>query len=301
MSLAARFKKLRPHLKDSTVRTYVSSINRLKKVDKHLDYAPISNYLKSLPVNTATSVLSALIVLEGRERFGRLYDSLVEDNEKMRGHQRFSDAELKNWTSSKEIKEGIQRIRFEVTKLGLLDRPRKLNAKEFQILQHLLVLTFYSEFHFRSDLVTVRLGKHTGENYFHGGKLYLNKFKTAKQFKTRGLLPQIFTPSRRLGALLRKFVDIRKRQDIKHDFLICNMKWKPFKRDTFYKYLSGITWKYIGKRFGTSMLRKVYITEFLAKGPGLHERKKFMYSMQQLSMEQQEEYRRLYKPKEKMS
>ena len=95
------------------MRTYVSSINRLKKVDKHLDYGPISNYLKSLPVNTATSVLSALIVLEGRERFGRLYDSFVEDNEKMRGHQRFSNAELKNWTSSKEIKEGIQRIRFE--------------------------------------------------------------------------------------------------------------------------------------------------------------------------------------------
>ena len=99
--------------------------------------------------------------------------------------------------------------------------------------------------------------------------------------------------------MLRKFIDIRKHQD--HDFLICNSSWKPFKRDTFYKYMSGITWKYIGKRFGTSMLRKVYITEFLAKGPGLHERKKFMYSMQQLSIAQQEEYRRLYKPKEKSS
>jgi hypothetical protein len=299
MSLAARFKKLRPHLKDTTVKTYVSSINRLKRVDKHLDYAPISNYLKSLSVSVAVSVLSALIVLEGRERFGRLYDDLISDNEKMRGHQKFSSAELKNWTSSKEIKEGIQRIRFEVTKIGLLDRPRQLKAKEFQILQHLLVLTFYSEFHFRSDLVSVRIGKHTGENYFHAGKLYLNKFKTAKQFKARGLLPQIFTPSRRLAPLLRKFLDIRARQpDIKHDFLICNGKWKPFKRDTFYKYLSGITWRYIGKRFGTSMLRKVYVTEFLAKQPGLHERKKFLHGMQQLSIETQETYRRLYKPKD---
>jgi len=253
--------------------------------------------LKTLPANIAVSVLSALIVLEGRQRFGRIFDGLIEDAEKMRGSQRFSKAEHKNWTSSQEIREGIKRIKFEVNKLKLLERPRELKSSEYAILQNYLVLKFYSEFHFRSDLVSIRIGKHTGQNYYHGGKLFLNKFKTAAKFHARGQLPLVFTPSRGLQSLLRKFVQIRAMQPkINRDYLISNKSWKPFVRDTFYKYLSGITWRYIGKRFGTSMMRKIYITEFLAKNPSFKERQKFMYGMQQLSIDTQEGYRRLFPP-----
>ena len=212
--LRERFKKLRPHLKDSTIGTYVSSIRRLKKIDKNLDYAPISNYIRQLPVNIGVSILSALIVLEGRHRFGRLYDGLIDDASKLRGQQRFTKTELQNWSSSKEIREGIRRIKFDVDRMDLLSRPRSMKPSEFAVLQQYLVLRFYSEFHFRSDLVSIRLGKHIGQNYLYGGKIYLNKFKTADKFAAQQKLPLTYTPSRGLGTLLRKFIDIRERQDI---------------------------------------------------------------------------------------
>jgi hypothetical protein len=296
MDLEKQFKKLRPHLKSNSIKTYVSTIQRLKKVDEHLDYRPISTFLKTLPVTNAVTLLTPLIVLEGRTRFGRLYDSLVEDADKMRGQQRLTPTELNNWTSSLEIKKGIKRAKFEVSKLKILTNPRELKPHDFQILQHLLVLTFYSEFHFRSDLVSIKLGRHTGENYYYDGKIYLNQFKTDKQFARRGLLPLIYEPSRSLKALLTRFIYIRSLQQIKHKHLIVNKMSKPVSRNTFYKYMSSIMFKYVGVRIGTSMLRHVYLTEFLSKNPNLEERKKMLRNMQQLSLETQMSYERKYKP-----
>jgi hypothetical protein len=297
MDLEKQFKKLRPHLKPNSIKTYVSTIQRLKKVDEHLDYRPISSYLKMLPVTNAVTLLTPLIVLEGRTRFGRLYDSLIEDADKMRGQQRLTPTELNNWTSSLEIKKGIKRAKFEVSKLKILTNPRQLKSHDFQILQHLLVLTFYSEFHFRSDLVSIKLGRHKGENYYYDGQIYLNQFKTDKQFNRRGLLPLIYEPSRSLKALLTRFIYIRSLQpEIEHKYLIVNKMSKPVSRNTFYKYMSSIMFKYVGVRIGTSMLRHVYLTEFLSKNPGLEDRKKMLYNMQQLSLETQMSYERKYKP-----
>jgi len=297
MDLEKQFKKLRPHLKPNSLKTYASTIRRLKKIDEHLDYRPISTFLKSLPVTNAVTLLTPLIVLEGRTRFGRLYDSLVEDADKMRGQQRLTTTELNNWTSSLEIKKGIKRAKFEVSKLKIFENPRELKSHEFQILQHLLIMTFYSEFHFRSDLVSIKLGRHKGENYYSNGQVFLNQFKTDKQFARRGLLPLIYQPSRSLKALLTRFIYIRSLQPkIKTKYLIVNKMFKPISRNTFYKYMSSIMFKYVGVRIGTSMLRHIYLTEFLSKNPSLKERKKMMYGMQQLSLETQLSYERIYKP-----
>ena len=141
------------------------------------------------------------------------------------------------------------------------------------------------------------MGHHKGQNMYKNNVIYLNQFKTDKQFAKRGLLPLKFTPSRKLKSLLTKFIYIRSLQkEIDHDYLIVNRSWRPFERNTFYKYLSGITYKYAGKRLGSSMLRKIYITEFLAKNPSLQERKKFLYGMQQLQLETQMSYGRINLP-----
>ena len=291
---AERFRKLRPGLKETSINTYVANVRRLRKVDKHLDYGPIASYLKQMSASKAVTLLTALIVLEGRHRFGRLYDGLVEDANRMRGNQQFTKTELANWTSSLEIRKGIKRCRFDVDKAKLLE-PRVLKSHEFATLQHYLVLKFYNEFHWRSDLVSIRLGHHPGKNYYKNGVLYMNKFKTDKQFARRGMLPLRFTPSRGLKILLRKFIHIRSLQPkIDHDYLIVNKSWRPIARHSFYQYMVSLTQKYIGKRLGTSMLRHVYITEFLDSDPNLNTRKKFLYSTMQLSLETQEGYRRIH-------
>ena len=264
-----------------------------------MEYSTISRYLKSIPISSAVNLLTAVIVLEGRYRFGALYDELSHDADKVRGNQKFTKAELANWASSQDIRKGIQRVKFEVKKRDLLTKPRRLKSNEFQILQHLLVLSFYSEFHFRSDLPSIKLGHHKGQNMFKNGVIYLYDFKTAKKFQERGLLPLTYRPGRALATLLRKFIYIRSLQpEITHSYLIVNKSWGPVKRHSFYQYMSSLTYRYIGKRLGTSMFRHIYVTEFLAKGPSLEERKKFMYGMQQLSLETQESYKRVREPDE---
>ncbi len=123
----------------------------------------------------------------------------------------------------------------------------------------------------------------------------MNKFKTAKKFEKRGLLPLVFTPSRPLANLLRKYILVRNKQDFDHKFLISNLKGKPFTK-SFTNWFTSMTFKYVGKKLGTSMLRKIYITEFLKSNPSLKQKQVFMQKCMQLSLETHESYGRFYLP-----
>ena len=293
--LEQRFKQLKPNVRPATIKTYAANVRRLRKISPTLEYHAIAQYLKQMTPTSASNLLTSIVVLEGRERFGRLFEELIADADKMRGSQTFTRAELANWSSSRAIKKGLERAKFDVQRLGLLE-VKKHKAHPLQTLVQYLVLRFYSEFHWRSDLVSIRIGKHTGKNYFHNGQFIMNDFKTSRKFKDRGLLPLIFTPSRSLAQLLRKYIEVRNEQNIDHDYLLFNKSMKPIKRDTFYKFLTRATFKYIGKKLGTSRLRHIYITEFLAGNPSLRAKQKMLRGMMQLSLEMFESYGRLHLP-----
>ena len=290
--LSRRFRELKPNASELTIRTYKNSILRLRRVSSDLSYPVISNYLKKLNPVIARNLLTAVIVLEGRARFGPLYEGLIVEARNLRGTQTFSQAERSNWTSVKAINAGLARAKFDVDRLRLLE-PRKLNSKEYQILQTYLVLRFHSEFHWRSDLASIRIGRFPGENYLLNGKFYLNQFKTAKHFARKKLLPLVFTPQRGLAVLLRKFLAVRAAQHLKSDYLLVNTKHKPFSRSTYQKFLSNGSYRYVGKRLGPSMWRKIYVTDYLKLNPGLTKKKQKMCEMMQLSLETHESYARM--------
>ena len=220
-----------------------------------------------------------------------MYDTLNREAEAVRGLQEFTDAEFNNWVTIREIKEGIQRAKFDVERLGLL-KVQKHKPKNLTVLIRYLLLKMYQELHWRSDVVSVKVGKFTGSNYYHEGKFYLNKFKTSRKFKQRGLLPLVYTPSRSLKALLRKYLAVREAQELDHDYLVFNQKMKPIPRSTFFEIMSRATFQYVGKKLGTSALRHIYATHFLAQNPSLREKKKFLREMMQLQLETFESYAR---------
>lgn len=289
--LAKRFRTLKPNVSDRTILTYVSNIKRLRKISPNLEYGEISQYLKTKSPQQAANLLTAVVVLEGRERFGELFKTLNREADDVRGNQNFTRSEINNWVTIREIRKGIERAKFDVDRLELL-KAKKHKQPHLTILIRYLLLKFYNEFHWRSDIVSVRLGKHTGENYFHDGKFYLNKFKTASKFRQRGMLPMVYKPSRGLGALLKKFLAVRKAQGIEHDYLLFNRSLKPVKRSAFFELMSRATEKYIGKRLGSSMLRHIYATHFLANDPTLKQKKAFLRDMMQLNLETFESYAR---------
>ena len=291
--LTRRFRELKPKASELTIKTYKNNILRLRRVSNDLRYPEISNYLKKLNPVIARNLLTAVIVLEGRARFGPLYDGLIAEARNLRGTQTFSQAERSNWSSVKAINAGLARAKFDVDRLRLLE-TRKLNGKEYQILQTYFVLRFHSEFHWRSDLASIRIGHHPGENYLLNGKFYLNKFKTAKHFARKKLLPLVFTPLKGLGTLLRKFLAVRAAQDLGDtDYLLTNRKKQPFTRSAYQKFLASGSYRYVGKRLGPSMWRKIYVTDYLKLNPGLSKKKKKMREMMQLSLETHESYARM--------
>jgi hypothetical protein len=155
-----------------------------------------------------------------------------------------------------------------------------------------MLLRLYSELHWRADIVSVRLGKHVGKNYFYMGKFYLNTFKTSKKFKSRGLLPLIFTPSPSLAKLIRQYLEVRKAQKFDHDYFLFNKSGRPVQRSAFYDLMTRTTFKYVGKKLSVSMLRHIYITEYLAGNPSLAAKQKMLRGFMQLSLDTFESYGR---------
>jgi len=289
--MESRFRQLKPNVSEKTIQVYASNLRRLRKVSPSLEYAAISEYLKQMKPQNAANLLTCVIVYEGRERFGELFDTFNEEAEKMRGSQRFTERELDSWVTVRKYREGIRRCFFDVDRLNLL-QARKHKPTELVILVGYLMMRFYQEFHWRSDLRTIRIGKHDNDNFYHNGKFYLNKFKTARKFKHHDLLPVIYTPSPRLRSLIEKFIKVREKQDINHDYLIYNRNLQPMSQTSFYKTMTRITFKYVGKKLSSSMLRHIYATEIMSKNPSLQEKKQHARSFMQLQVEMFESYAR---------
>ena len=236
--LEKRFRHLKPEVSEKTIKTYAANVKRLRKVSKSLDYDAIAQYLKLLKPQQAANLLTSVIVLEGPERFGKLYQTLNKEAEAVRGNQEFTNAEINNWATIRQIREGIRRAKFDVERLQLLE-PRKHSGRGLTTLTQYLLLKLYDELHWRSDIVSVKVGKFTGENYYHEGKFYLNKFKTSRKFKERKLLPLVYKPSRSLSMLIKKYLVVRKMQELDHDFFLFNQKKKPVARSTFFEMMSS--------------------------------------------------------------
>lgn len=286
-----RFRKLKPHVSERTITTYVTNIKRLRKIDKNLEYGPISQYLKTMKPQAGANLLTAVIVLEGHDRFGKLYKTLNQEAESVRYAQKFTDREYNNWVTVRQIREGIRRAKFDVDRLNAL-KPVKHKRPTITTLIQYLLLNMYQELHWRSDAVSIKVGKHTGENYFHDGKFYLNKFKTSRKFKQRGLLPVVYTPSRSLGKLIKQYLAVREAQGVDHDYFLITRALKPIKRSAFFEIMTRATFRYVGKKLSTSMLRHIYATHFLASNPSLIDKKKFLHGMMQLNLDTFESYAR---------
>ena len=286
-----RFRKLKPHVSERTIITYATNIKRLRKIDKNLEYGPISQYLKTMKPSSAANLLTAVIVLEGRDRFGKLYKTLNQDAESVRYDQKFTSHEYNNWITVRQYQEGIRRAKFDIDRLNAL-KPMKHKRTTITTLIQYLLLMMYQELHWRSDAVSIKVGKHVGDNYYHDGKFYLNKFKTARKFKQRGLLPVVYTPSRKLGKLIKQYLAVREAQGVDHDYFLITRGLKPIKRSAFFEIMTRATFRYVGKKLSSTMLRHIFATHFLASNPSLKDKKKFLHGMMQLNLETFESYAR---------
>ena len=289
-------KERRPNLSERSYSTYHQSLRRLKKVSSTYDLDTLTTYLEALKnPPLARNLLTPLLVLHP-ERYRALFDRLQRAADEIRVNQLPSRSQQVNVTTMKEVHRMLRRMREDVRTHKLLQRNF---FDDLNIVQRRLVIAYVSytillDVTMRNDLPTLQFAKTTAETtekgnwYVHStGTIVLRKFKTSRSFQRRGMLPLRIGLSRSTRSLVNRFVQSRQFQEGR---LLSLTREKPLTKLAHAAILTANSYRYLGVRLGTTMLRHLVLSEFEKRNPSLKERKDKMRRMQQLRIETQMSY-----------
>jgi len=253
-------KENKPGLSPQTYKTYVYSIKRLRQVAGDLDPVVIADYLDTQQPNVAKQLLSALIAYDGPVRWSPMMSKYDEGAKAIRIRQSLSDRESDNWVQWKTFKLAVSRMRKDV-KMYKFFTKGSLTMQEFKLLAGYVACAVHLDIPMRNDLPSIRIAATTGDavdrkvNYFvlSTGNFVMHEFKTKASFKRRRDYPLIITPQKATRRLLMDFVDLHKSKVL----LPRNRQGAPYSREGYNGLLQKITYRYLGVRIGSSMLRKI--------------------------------------------
>ena len=205
-------KKSRPHLSESTLRSYSYNIRRVhgmigsKAFEK--ETKKISEALKEVKASVGRALVNSVIVYEkshGRKtpRLEELKTRLDTEHTDTVKLQKRTDKDKKRWVTQKDITNVVKGVKGDIKRLSLHTRE-DLKPKEKQLLQLHFILEFYKTNPIRNELGTTevipvgrykQLKEKTG-NYLvlshRSAEIHFFQFKTSKSFAKRGLLPRKF-------------------------------------------------------------------------------------------------------------
>ena len=258
--------KNRPTLGISSIKTYISILINLNKKlngDQNIewfqtDHGKILNYLDDKNDQTKKTTLSALYVLTGLKEYQIEMNSIMKKVNDIYKDQKMNTKQEENWISIDEIKTKYDALHLEAN--SMLNKKKILNEN---VMMEFLLMSFlsgilipprrsldFSELKIRNfDVKT--------DNYYKSGKLYFNKYKTAK---TYGL--QIVDLPKELNTILKKWIKINNK-----DFMIYSSNGKQLSCSQITRILNKI----FGKRISTSMLRHIYLTNLYKDVPKINQ------------------------------
>ena len=295
-AIAWHIRQNRPEIVDSTVVYYTSAIRRLRKVDPDLSATAIQDYLDGIAPTAALPLVSALVAYQGN-RWTHLHTVYRKAADRARDTQGLSEREARLWVDARYVRSGIRRMKRDIAMHGLAKKRKraKLDRWEHNLLMGYMALVIHNEFHLRNDLPSVKIvaassdAREGGANSYvlSSGTLVLFDFKTKRAFAKRHSLPIVLTFSRTAAKILFRFAVGRV-----GEHLLYRRDGTPYDKSSFRSLLTGVCKRYIGVRLGSTMLRHIYLTEFLSTNPSLLRRKRKLYEMQQVSLETQFRYDR---------
>ena len=282
---AEAIKRNKPDLSPNSVITYVAHIKRVRIHAPELSGKKVLKYLDGLKPHIANQLISAVVARYPRfrqhvTRYRKLAEKYRDENA-----QKGTEKQRENWTSIASIKRAVRLMRRELKQFGF--------TRDSRLTMAFLSWSIMLEHTMRNDLPSLKIAetsKDAGgpENYYvvSLGQIWLNKFKTAKAFKRRGLLPLKLQLKKPLKLLIMRY--LRSRKD--SNFLISQPDGRPFSKSAFRNLLLNSSKKYLGVKIGSTQMRHIVLSEFLAKDPSLLQRKSMARSMQQIKLETQLSY-----------
>lgn len=265
-------KKNRPHLSVSSLRTYTSIINNLAKqlgVEPTLsffekEHGKVLDHLhKHVKPDRRKTILAALVSLTGK---GKATDDYrvqmgkdADDYDEKREAQQMTERDKENWVGQDHVLavyKGLLKDAYHLFK-----KPH-LTTGEKDRLQNLVILSLYVLIPPRRslDYVSMKLRNFNkdNDNFFDKSSLFFNKYKTSKKYGEQA----VKCPPK-LAILLRKW---REKQD--SDYLLTGKNNGPLSQSQLTLRLNKI---FGGKRVGTNLLRKMYLSEKYKNVPKLEE------------------------------
>ena len=160
------FREKKPNLSDESIRQYAHSVRRIiaHTGDEGLALAggALDTYLESIDPVIARNLLTAVLVLKG-EPYRPIFNKYVEAAEAVTGLQTMSSVQRRNWTSLKDVRGMINRLKQDVVTHHLLEKESVLTRKMFRLLTAYVAWSIHYEFPMRNDLPSVKLVFTTSE------------------------------------------------------------------------------------------------------------------------------------------
>ena len=279
MDLLKTLQEFKPQTKTITLKTYVQNLGKLKR---EIDNLPIENldflknknkvdeFLEKYTNNSQRNYLNAIIVsLQANDMDQDLIDKYKKDRDDLA--KEYREGKVVGKMNDKE-KEGI--ISFEtwdklINKLekqivaNKLKKSAELDKGDFNILLRHLILTLYRKYPLRNDYHNVKIiTRRESKKKLAKDMNYLVVSPTNMEFiisdyKTNKIYDDIeFGVDKATQKVIRRFLKKSKNTD----FLLSDFNGKEFTSNRLTKFIQNTFNDLIGKKIGSSMLRKSYLS-----------------------------------------
>ena len=256
-------KKACKNCKPLTIKKYKRDVQRLaelidlEKIPEKggwLKKEALFKKYKSMPLNKRRAYSVAAV--KANQAYGLTNDKWstamfddVKEYKKNRSKQKLSESE------KKKIPLGGFKALKKISTEFKRSIKRDIDAEEVKglyLYSQYVVIRFYSEYAFRNDLATVQLG--VGQNKLTKSKgvysINMTDFKASDKIG-----PITVVLSKALSNVLAKYIKYRAKFDLPHKHLLVNSTGSQLSKKGLGTILNQITKKYLGKGFGTRIIR----------------------------------------------
>tara|TARA_R110000787_G_scaffold11942_5_gene38929 strand:+ start:94 stop:1104 length:1011 start_codon:yes stop_codon:yes gene_type:complete len=300
-NIESNIKKTR-NIKESSLRTYMSSLKTLKKQIEPQDKTGLVNinFLKDFDkvmnriseekkITSKKNKLTAILVAlnsnisdeeSNRSEDNKLIDKYGKELKKLADkymvflkEQTKTPTQKENWIDYKDLIEVVNQLMKEV-KHHSIAKKKELNKKEYDLLQQLVILRTYLDFPIRNDFADMKIITKKDFNKLpQNDQEQLNYLvllpKNKKQFYINNFKNQKFMGSKKLDIQpkLNRIINIWLKYNNSGYFLTKVDRVTPMNPNNITKFLNKIFIKQTGKSISTSLIRHIIISHLMANEP----------------------------------
>ena len=276
-NLTDLIKKVKPNIKENTIKTYEANLNKLKEMFDTDDYSflkDVDKVMKKLEDKHFTTIrnyLNSIIILLLALNHDKKQDKLLKEYQDKRDElnnqyqeqgSKISDKQAPNFVPLKEVVDMINKMGEDLKGF----KKKQLTAKDKMLLQVYIIYQIHIRLPMRNDLagmeaITKREYNKLSEadkkakNWLivEKGKMFmsLNKFKTSKKYEELR-----FDVPKDLEKLIRSYLKINGM-----GVMFKSSTGKELSRNQLSQILIKYSKKYIGKSLGSTMLRKIILSD----------------------------------------